>query len=267
MINNAVAIDGSKVSIKLDLTINNDLYKFNVKRKPEELDYFLNEEMKDPYTLMCEEFLIKRDFYKTEEGYWQDKKKYYYNIALPNCFFNNGKLRIKFGQVYSTLDFSSGTLTSLEGLPTKVNFEKDNQNKLIKGDIVLYNHINGQKNCVIDIPYKDVNRYLFKAVVLPYYEEYKKKIDRWLNKEFDYLGINNVEIGFFNWLIREHEYTKLQIFERFFIDLKKYIDDNNISKIKNKKWPEGFFDWVQSERDEKIGNFIKSIFVVDKFRL
>lgn len=87
MTNNAIAIDGSKVSIKLDLTINNDLYKFNVKRKLEELDYFLNEEMKDPYMLMCEEFLIKQHFYKTKEGYWQDKRKDHFGIVLPNCFF------------------------------------------------------------------------------------------------------------------------------------------------------------------------------------
>lgn len=270
IVENNYVINDTEIRVVLNLRITHNNAEFYVSRKPDQLNHFLNEELKDVEQLMCDEFLLKQGFYKREDGRWNERNKKLDYIRIPECFFKeDGRLRVQFGEIYSHLDFSDGIMSSLEDLPIKIFTTKEtyNKKKHRPGQITLTKSINGQSTEILNVSYKEIHDYLYHAIKIPEYEFLKEKFDRWFSGQFDYLGIRSVEIGMFNWYIEQVPESKLKLYERFFDELKIIIDKNLLEQIPKFKYPTGFLEWLYSDKDGEVVNTVKSILSIKKFML
>jgi len=259
-------IDDKEFKLRVRIRLEDEDGRFNFNMSPSEIDNFKKRAKENINLVKCEHDLYQYGFRKDVNDKWNISQKEGDNNTFKpkKYFYKDGDLLIKFGQVSTNLDFTLGSLSTLQSLPDKIVPFKG-MRKVYES----YTLTSISTNSIIDHTFskQEYNEYCYNSIKLPIYEANEDKVNRWFNNEFETLVFKNFNMDFIDWYLDKHEDRKDRIYRYFEQGFNVLIAKDERSKILKYKSPKGFIEWIIDKKGERIKNLIESIKAESKFKL
>lgn len=261
-----IQVDDKEFKANVTLSYKDESGRFAFYVKPSKVEEFIEKAKHDIDLVKTENFLKSHGFSK-KDGKWNKplNKRGQVTIKFPAYCYRDGDLLVKLGVVETNLDFSQGSLSTLENLPDKILPFKDKGRKVY--DMYDLTFIAFREESTHTFSAKQAYEYDRKARVIPLYEANEDKVNRWFNKDFENLSIKNYKIDFINWYIDKYPERAERFYKYFEQGFNVLIKEDKRKKILEFKAPKGFKEWICNKKGEDFRNFMMSIEAASKFKL